>query len=265
MTFLSKLQKSRKHRARNKVRNNRRFSIERMEDRKLMAVDVALTSGVIEIEGTDYDDSVMVEVVDEKVRVNVSFGLGWPWQPRYEFTLGDVDSIKFVGKQGADVFVNNTKLPSVAAGGKGPDILIGGAAADTIYGGKGQDIIVGRKGSDTIRPGNATDKVYADLDDELIGVGDTDRIAYKASFADDTDVLALSWLGPASVKDDADAGFGGPKSVGDVSDGMDPFIGIVRGVSDFDPPPSAGYVGEDEGSDLVSRGEVGLFPAGGDF
>lgn len=61
-----------------------------------------------------------------------------------------VNRIVFQGKAGDDVFINNTKIGSLARGGLGNDTLIGGMGADLLFGDGGMDALSGREGNDTL-------------------------------------------------------------------------------------------------------------------
>ena len=69
MTFFNTLLKQRKNRRATKTRQQRRLSIEKVEDRRLMAADVALTNGGdIVISGTDQPDTALVDTADANSR-----------------------------------------------------------------------------------------------------------------------------------------------------------------------------------------------------
>ena len=159
MTFFNKLLKQRKNRRAKKTRQQRRLSIEKVEDRRLMAADVTLMDGVLEIEGTDDDDSAQVAIVDEgnTVRVRITDSIDAP--EVYEFVRGDVNHIVFQGYAGNDLFDNDTDIRSIATGGDDNDILIGGSVRDELFAGPGDDVILGRGGNDDLRAGKGNDWV----------------------------------------------------------------------------------------------------------
>jgi hypothetical protein len=114
-------------------RRSFQFSIEHLEQRRLMAVDISLNDGLLSIEGTDQAE--IVEVRDTQMRVGRQFvnaieavvkdskGV-----VRYQqaFPSAHVDSIFADLLGGNDRAYNWTNLRAVMHGGSGVDELHGG-------------------------------------------------------------------------------------------------------------------------------------------
>ncbi len=130
--------------------------MERLEARTLLAADIGLAGGMIEITGTEFNDAAEVYVSEDQVVVGLSqrddTGAVVA-QLQQSFDLSGVQGIVFDGQAGDDTFVNDTDLPSVALGGSGDDILIGGSASDVLYGGAGNDLLYGNAGADVLLGG----------------------------------------------------------------------------------------------------------------
>jgi Ca2+-binding RTX toxin-like protein len=79
-------------------------------------------------------------------------------------TVGDltgstVQKVVFSGGKGNDVLDARESSTTIEAfGGKGHDLLLGGAAADTFFAGRGNDTVVGQRGDDTAYLGKGKDR-----------------------------------------------------------------------------------------------------------
>ena len=127
-----------------------------------MLAAVTLNGGEIRISGTAGNDSATVSISGPYVAVS---------QPGLEteaFIATSVDSIRFVGRAGDDIFLNNTSLPSFAFGQAGNDTLIGGSGNDTLAGNVGNDFIRGGDGIDRLIAGNGDDDVAGGAGNDTI-------------------------------------------------------------------------------------------------
>ena len=126
---------------------------ERLEFRQLLAATLNPSTGILSIEGTNYPDHAVVELVGgSQIRVIHNSELS-------TFPAESVLSIVFSGKGHRDYFQNLTNIPAEANGGPGPDTLIGGSGNDTLIGSTGSDLLIGNDGDDRL--------------DGQIGTGDT--------------------------------------------------------------------------------------------
>lgn len=247
MYLPNQLLKTRKKKNAKKSQRRRTLSIESVEDRRLMAADVALTSGgVIEITGTDQNDVAHVAISNEDT-IRVTTASGASAAEVYDFERSAVNKIVFEGLGGDDAFDNATDVRSVATGGEGNDFLAGGDLRDHLYGGKGSDTILGRGGNDELRGGkdgdwidggDGNDDIYgASGNDVLLGGDGNDEIfagagndTVRAGAGDD---IALGEAG----NDIVDGGLGADQLYGGVDsdvliDGLDDEADELRGGSD---------------------------------
>ncbi len=83
-----------------------------------------------------------------------------------DFDISDVQSIRFLGRNGNDTFRNSTAVPTEAFGGLGDDVLftgsgddrlIGGPGNDRLEAGAGDDVLVGESGNDRLFGGSGAD------------------------------------------------------------------------------------------------------------
>ena len=107
-----------------------------LESRNLLAA-VSFSDGEIRITGTAANDSATVSILGSFVAV------AQPGLNTEIFNATSVNSIRFIGRAGDDIFQNNTSITSFAFGQAGNDTLIGGSGSDTLAGNVGNDIIRG--------------------------------------------------------------------------------------------------------------------------
>jgi Ca2+-binding RTX toxin-like protein len=134
------------------------------------------TQGVIQIDGTALGDTALVSTASGRVVVQLknalivspSRGSSGSSMTIYEgpvvqvnlkrsFLASEVKGIRFRGYDGNDVFTNFTRIPSVAFGGRGGDVLRGGSAVDELFGGEGED-----QGNRTLIPSKTCEKLQQD-------------------------------------------------------------------------------------------------------
>jgi hypothetical protein len=146
-----------------------RGALESLEDRRLMAAQVTLWGGTLDIIGDDGPN--VVEVRTENGRVVVDHR-----DPQGAFTRSfdraAVNLIRFQGRGGDDSFTNQTNIVSHAWGQGGNDTLIGGSADDVLVGGDGDDVIVGSEGNDRIWGEGGNDFLLGGPGNDVIYGGD---------------------------------------------------------------------------------------------
>jgi len=164
-------------------------------------VNAEVVDGVLKIDGSQFDDTVTVEIVEQNFDLPTVFG---PYfrGPEIQVSGGgtsiwsadvdDVDSIEFLGNEGNDSFENLTSLPVVADGGSGDDVLIGGSGDDVLDGGDGDDVLEGRDGNDLLNGNGGDDEIDGgDGSDEIHGGKGADILSGgnqdDAIFGDDGD------------------------------------------------------------------------------
>lgn len=138
-----------------------RDSIQLVEPRRLFASSLA-ASGVLTINGTDSNDTIVVEIIDRRLAVTINGA-------RERFTLSSVRQITINALAGNDridarsiampLFVRGAAGNDVIFGGSGDDRLLGDGGNDQLYGGDGSDQLDGRFGSDLLSGGGGRDSV----------------------------------------------------------------------------------------------------------
>ncbi len=141
-------------------------------------VSVELVDGRLEIDGSRYDDSIVVDVLAEISMVGVPHGASDPGERHLmvgtgsdSFWTGDydeVESIRFLGRSGDDRFDNRTDIPVSAFGGDGNDVLVGGDGDDILSGGVGNDVIEGGRGDDELSGGDGRDVLSGNAGDDMV-------------------------------------------------------------------------------------------------
>ncbi|MCP3693533.1 MAG: hypothetical protein GY917_15135, partial [Planctomycetaceae bacterium] len=161
-----------------KRRNTTRKALrmESLEGRQLMAADIGLHHGILNVRGTQQDDVIKMDQVqvgqsnqeNSIIKVSVANKRGRVLKAA-QFDGRAVKKIKAYGFNGHDRIVNRTDIPSYLNGGKGNDVLQGGVAADKVFGSYGNDTLIGgggndrlhgNSGKDTLRGGAGHDKLY---------------------------------------------------------------------------------------------------------
>jgi hypothetical protein len=194
--------------------------IEGLESRRLFAVNVAVTDGVLTITGDDADNFVQVHLKDEgtlvvrsataiaeeedtttedgaeetvattAAKMGPKIGFDLEDSTTEEFDISDlgITSISMDLGGGADRAGVGPiiELAATINGGAGDDHLAGGVGADTISGGDGNDHIRGGKGADTLSGDGGNDSIEAvDKETDIIDGGDqtTDADGSSGDFA----------------------------------------------------------------------------------
>lgn len=204
---------SRKTRVSHRGNRKRTLRPESLQKREMMAgdsvdLDFDPFTGIAHITGTDEADVVEVsvdnrgtaDVTDDLLKITRNTGgEQHPWMGVRMYNPNGsplVESIKFEGFDGDDVFRNRTRVDSVAYGGRGDDMLSGGSGVDTFFGeigrdrlfgnhgndvldgGRDDDLLVGRWGDDTLQGGSGHDSLYAGWGDDIVRGGSGNDIMY---------------------------------------------------------------------------------------
>ncbi|MDA1014446.1 MAG: calcium-binding protein [Planctomycetota bacterium] len=147
--------------------------IEAMEPRLLLtAGSIEFQDGVVTIAGTRHEDTALVELEpfgDTDLAV-FSLTNQHGTQTRV-IPAAQVVRVEFYGGNRADHFTNLTSIPSLAKGGRGNDVLIGGGGADVLEGGDGNDSLEGHGGNDVLRGGRHNDTLLGHAGNDDLGGG----------------------------------------------------------------------------------------------
>ncbi|MBP3953761.1 hypothetical protein J8F10_00400 [Gemmata sp. G18] len=168
----------------------RRFApqLESLHDRITPAAYVNST-GDLTVLGTPFNDEVFVnqvgsdyEVSERDNRYVPTPSSRGPAGPRVtKIPVASVTGdIIFYGREGNDLLTNNTAVRTIAYGGSGNDILVGGAGAanDLLYGEAGNDILYGRYGNDFLDGGSENDILDGSVGNDFLdgGFGNDDLL-----------------------------------------------------------------------------------------
>ena len=142
----------------------RRLSIQRLEDRRLMAADIDLDNGVLSIEGTNDEDKITIEVSstnpNEVIATITDRHNNLIEQEDYR--LDRIDHIVVNALGGDDNISNWTNITSEMNGGAGFNMFLGGRNNDLIIGGDDGNVFLGRAGDDTLVGGLGNDTYHFD-------------------------------------------------------------------------------------------------------
>ena len=120
---------------------SRTFRVSVVDD---CSANITLVNGELLIDGTADGDHSTVSMADSDT-VRATFGESSDCL----FAMAEVSSIRFLGREGDDVFVNATAIPSEIFGDEGADHLTGGAGPDIIYAGADNDRVTSGGGDDS--------------------------------------------------------------------------------------------------------------------
>lgn len=188
-----------KRQQRNNSKAKRPLSMETLGDRRLLAADISLNAGILEIDADGHNDDITVENYSAPFITNAgkgSFLGGLSFTSvsllQYKVTVHDmttggiqteyfnpldVDRIDISGGAGNDVIDVLVDRPAIIDGGIGWDWIYGGPQDDILYGGSSVDRMYGRGGSDQMFGQGGSDYMYGgNGDDRLEGSSGMDRL-----------------------------------------------------------------------------------------
>jgi Ca2+-binding RTX toxin-like protein len=144
---------------------------------------------IVYITGDDWRDQCYVTVDGDEIEIELTvYDAGGDVDDTddRDYDLEDIDLIVFHGFSGDDDFWNNTPIPSVAYGGAGDDVLLGGSADDDLYGGAGGDYLAGGSGNDDLFGGRDADYLYGGPQQDYLkaGTGEDEWVIAGQSGAD---------------------------------------------------------------------------------
>jgi Ca2+-binding RTX toxin-like protein len=177
---------------RNQLRPTRRF--ERLEDRRMMAADIDLDNGILNVQGTDGNNFISIAAHpsdSDKLRVIVTDYSGGGLLAQEDVDREDVEEIVVNGLNGGDQIANFTNIRARLNGGGGNDWIQGGDGIDIIDGGAGDDSLIGGRGNDELIGGTGNDRY------EFYGTQLGSDVVHEAASID-ADSLDFRQLGGAA-------------------------------------------------------------------
>jgi len=187
---------------------HRKHRIEQMEERQMMAADINLVGGDLQIQGTELNDQVTVSEYTQsgsfynfRTRQRMSYSIPMVLahvsntneSVTKPFQANDIDKVSAWLGGGDDRFTNFSSETSYAWGEAGDDTLLGGPGRDNFYGGNNNDTLYGRGGRDVLDGGNHNDGLFGGQGfDVMVGRGGVDRFL-RDSHSYDYVVDARSW------------------------------------------------------------------------
>jgi hypothetical protein len=141
-----------------KARLSRHLTMQKCEERQLMAGDfgVSMNSNVVTIQGSDRSDQVVVSSSSPQSGRD-TLEVHNHGELVFRREVGSNTRLKFLGGAGNDIFTNNSVFAASAYGQDGNDTLTAGDRGDRLFGGSGDDILVGGDGRDQLEGGDDND------------------------------------------------------------------------------------------------------------
>ena len=134
--------------------------IEKLEERRLLSASVGLTRGVLEVVGTESNDTIEISLKQNKpgtIVVNIN-GVN------HERNYSKVREIRVEALNGADrVLINEDNgaidRKTYMFGGRGRDTLVGGSGPNVLVGGYHNDLLIGGTHKDWISGDEGNDRL----------------------------------------------------------------------------------------------------------
>lgn len=180
---------------RSSTKNTRSLRIQSLQRRELMAADISLAGGKLQIVGDGDSDRIMIREIPAQTVTTTKHGLTGTLttaaavevtvDDRYSsesqirrFNRSQVDAISVKAGEGNDLIYNFTNLDSILSGGEGNDLLRGGTGDDQLFGGLDRDYLYGMDGNDRLLGGFGPDVMLGgNGDDQLLGEAGVDRLS----------------------------------------------------------------------------------------
>lgn len=180
---------------------SKQLTVQSLEDRRLMAADLA--NGELRIDTGNGNDNIEVAIersfnLAERSTLQLGNAFAAPilssslfidqvvYRNRSDsgllleearFNADDVNSLRIYSNGGHDEVVNNTGIRSYIYGGSGNDVLTGGSGIDYLYGEAGNDTLDGNAGVDRLYGGDGNDLLFGGSgNDYLYGQGGHDEL-----------------------------------------------------------------------------------------
>ena len=137
------------------------------------AAFATLTNGALVVDGTAGSDTITLQT-DGSGNLTATLN----GQTSESLPLSQIASIDVEGEAGSDTITLGAGVPAASVqGGRGKDIINGGAGDDTLAGGRGADVITAGSGNDLLRGGRGADSLVAGSgNDTLLGGADDDTL-----------------------------------------------------------------------------------------
>lgn len=153
--------------------------------------------GDVVVDGGDGVDLAQLDLSAATASLRYTVGPGA--QTLAGISVTNIERVSLIGGRGADV-LSGGALSDTLDGGQGTDWLKGGGGDDLLIGGEGYDILDGGDGADTLIGGAATDQLTGGAGDDLLVGGSNDAPIDGGAgvdravldFTDETNSLAFS-------------------------------------------------------------------------
>lgn len=148
----------------------------------------SISGGMLTITSNNTNSIINLRVSGTNLVIEDTPDLATPSTVRGTFPLSAIKQIKYIGGAAIDIFTaNGIRIPILAIGNSGNDILSGGSANDVLIGGDGTDSLLGKEGDDTLvgLDGGTGDNLVGDADKDIFW---TDFIGGRTDQMDQTNV-----------------------------------------------------------------------------
>lgn len=165
-----------------------------LESRQLLAVTTLNLGGELRIVSDGAADEVQVSQINAStLRVSIT------GQANEDFSLASINSMRFLGGGGDDIFTSTVNINTIARGNNGNDTLTTAGGNDRVLGDDGEDTLTSTGGTNTINGGEGDDRlnggtgvdtifgylgndtIYGYAGDDVLVAGRGDDIVYAGS------------------------------------------------------------------------------------
>lgn len=141
--------------------------VQPLENRALLSATFDVATGVLDVQGTEGDDTIVVGLnAADATKVDVVVN----GTTELSVDLADIQKILASGGNGDDAITIGAGVLDDAElrGGNGQDSLTGGDGNDLLVGGNGKDSLLGGLGNDSLNGGNGKDHLDGGLGTNVI-------------------------------------------------------------------------------------------------